>query len=207
MERDLEERDRRWWARDTDPYDRALNREWPQRMPPDNEYDERKDTLLNVGIKVRTHVRWSHMYNPPSLMIYVDDLPENQQPEAWVRDRSVPRVEGEPDRFKTRHSRWAADLTTNPAVHHHITICDAKDLESFDDWKFKLHYIYAKFDDKVLWLYPYNITSGSTLELDPEKDPIASDIVVKELHSKSLKYNYHEDGSVTTRVAPSHISM
>ena len=201
MERDLTESDRRWYAREKDPYDEAHERAWGDRMPGNNEYNERSDALLNAGIKVRTSVRWSHMDHPPSLMIYVDDLPEHEQPEAWVNDRTAP------DRFKARHSRWTSDRTTHPAIHRHITICTAEDLRSFEDWRFKLHYIYAKFDDKVLWLWPDNITSGSTLELDPQRDPIASDIVVQELHSKTLKYNRQEDGSYTTRVPPLHISM
>ena len=163
-------------------------------MPPADEYNARKEALLRVGIKVRTRVGWSHLDHPPMLMIYVDALPEDEQPEA-------------PDRFRRRHSRWTSNATINPAVHHHITICKADDLTRFDDWWYKLYYIYAKFENKVVWLYPNNITSGSTLELDPERDPIASDPVVQELHSRTLKQNPQEDGSWTSVVAPLHVSM
>ena len=201
MQRDIRERDRRWWDDDRDPYDDSQERSWEQRMPPDDEYNERKDTLLRVGIKVRTHVRWGHLMHPPSLMIYVEALPDDEQPEASVRQRDTP------DRFRSRHSRWTSEATTNPAVHRHITICNADHLRSFDNWQYKLYYIYAKFDDKVVWLYPNNITSGSTLELDPDRDPIASDPVVQELHSMTLKHNQQEDGSWASVVAPLHVSM
>jgi len=211
MRGDLTERDRRWGTNDRDPYDEGLERSWEQRMPPDDEYDERKDTLLKVGIKVRTRVRWSHLVHPPSLMIYVDALPENEQPEVWVPER------GTTDRFRRRHSRWTSEATTNPAIHRHITICNANDIQHFEHWQYKLYHIYAKFDDKVLWLYPNHITSGSTLELDPVRDPIASDPVVQELHSRSTKSNpinadetapgYNDPSNWVDVVAPLHISM
>ena len=184
-----------------DPFDWNADRPDESRFPPTGEYSERRDALLKVGVKVRARVGWSHLDHPPSLMIYVDALPENEQPEARVQQSDVP------DRFRTRHSRWTSDETINPAVHYHITICKADELRSVDQWRYKLYYIYAKFDDKVLWLYPYNITSGSALELSPQMDPIASDPVVQEIHSKHLKWNRQADGSWTSRVAPLHVSM
>ena len=201
MESDLKERDRRWWADERDPYDASSEKTWEQRMPPDDEYNERVDTLKRVGIKVQTHVRWGHLMHPPSLMIYVDDLPLEEQPFVNVRRQDAPDI------FKQRYSRWTSEATTNPAVHRHITICNAEDLRSFDHWRHKLYYLYTKFDDKALWLYPKHVTSGSTLELDDQLDPIASDPVVQELHSKTLTHNKQEDGSWTSTVAPLHISM
>ena len=198
---DIMERDRRVARNEIDPYDEGQERTWESRMPAQDEYNERRQALLDVGIKVRTRVRWGHLMHPPSLMIYVDALPEREQPEAWIPEP------GTTNRFRSRHTRWTSEATTNPAVHRHITICTADDIQHFEHWRYKLYYIYAKFDDKEVWLYPNNITSGSTLELDPVRDPIASDPIVQELHSRTVKWNQQDDGSWTSRVAPLHISM
>ena len=79
-----------------DPYDQSQSiSEWDERFPPDEEYNQRKETLLKVGIKVRTRVGWDHKDTIPMLMIFVDALPEHEQPEA--------HIEEQPDRFRRRH--------------------------------------------------------------------------------------------------------
>ena len=201
MKADMVTRDDRWTRDDKDPYDDDAEVHEDVRFPEQGEYDERKDTLMKAGIKVHTHVKWSHLMHPPSLMIYVDDLPAHEQPEASVQDQAVL------DRFKVRHSRWTSEATTNPAVHRHITIVNADEIKTVDDWWHKVYYLYTKFDDKDLWLYPNFISKGSCLYLDPEKDPIASDPVVQELHSKNLKWNRQPDGSYLSRLDGLHVSM
>ena len=209
----LRTRDDRWTRGDTDPFDQANGITWERRMPPDDEYYERVDTLKQIGIKVKTSVAWSHLDRTPSLMIYVDALPHGEQPNGLITIKRPPA----PDRFVRRHSRWTANEIENPQVQPHITIGKATDIETFPDFEHKLAHIYSKFDKKVLWLYPFNVTRGSTLELDPHRDPIASDPIIQEFHSRTLKYNainpdeddpgYNDPANWNTVVPALHISM
>ena len=61
------------------------------------------------------------------------------------------------------------------------------------NWERKVHYLYKKFDDKKVWLYPTRVTSGWTLELDRTLDPIASDPIFQELHQTDKRYNMATD--------------
>ena len=193
-----------------DPYDHSQSiSEWSERFPPDEEYNQRKETLLKVGIKVRTRVGWDHKDTVPMLMIFVDALPEHEQPEA--------HIEEQPDRFRRRHSRWTSERLINPNVERHVTIGKLTDIETFPDWKQKLYRIYGKFNNKTIWLYPKSISRNSTLALDPEKDPIASDPYIQEFHTSDVRWNpinddrndpnYYNDSNWTSNVPEIHISM
>ena len=171
--KDYEKMHRREVRGETDPFDWGQERTDAQRFPPEDELDMRKAVIEQAGIKVHTHVAYSHLDNPPTLMIYVNAWQDRDQPEGIVEVN---------DRFVSRHSRWTANLTTNPAINRHITIAKISDIRTLPNWQYKLAYIYSKFNDQDFILIPTHVSRGHTLVLDPERDPIASDPIVQELH-------------------------
>jgi len=200
MEHDFAEMLRKRERGVRDPYGRDL--EWEERMPSDNEYWERVETLKAIGIKVRTTCKWGVLFATPMFMLDVEPLAGQEQVH---------------DRMRNRYSRWTSERPSNELVHRHITIIDADKLITVPDWQRKLLYIYQKFNHKNLWLYTERITTGSNLNLDPERDPVASDPVIKELHSYTFKFNpiiddkehpdYWNDSNWKTVHPEMHISM
>ena len=143
------------------------NPQWPperglERLTADAE--DRKRRLTNFGIRVRANVHIDTT-NPqkPFLMINVDRLNEPGNPH-WVS-------------------------TEPPGAHYHVSVGPMTEIWKIPDWQRKVRYLYKKFDDKNLWLYPTRVTRGWTLELDKERDPVASDPIFQELQQTDKRWN------------------
>ena len=87
--------------------------------------------------------------------------------------------------------RWVSRAP--PGEHYHVSVGPMNEIWRIPNWQRKVQYLYQKFDDKSLWLYPTRVTSGYTLELDKTIDPIASDPVFQELHQTDIRYNMDTD--------------
>jgi hypothetical protein len=140
---------------------------WPPGRGDDRlaaDIEDRKWNLVKYGIKVRAHVHISTIDpKAPLLMINVERLNEQGNPD-WVS-------------------------YAPPGEHYHVTVGPMEDIWKLPDWKRKVKYLYNKFDDKRMWLYPTRVTRGYTLELDKERDPIASDPIFQELHQTDKRWN------------------
>ena len=141
--------------------------QWPpergdERFAADRE--NRKWKIENYGIRVRANVHIStNDPKRPFLMINVERLNEPGNPE-WVS-------------------------TAPPGEHYHVSVGPMTEIWEIPDWKRKVRYLYKKFDDKSIWVYPTRVTSGWTLELDKERDPIASDPIFQELQQTDKRWN------------------
>jgi len=119
-------------------------------------YDYLWQRIRDHGIQVRTHVRWLQL---------LETHPDHQLLAIVVKPG-----EGEWFPLKRRPNPWSP---------WHISICFNTDPISEAD----VRYIHKRFDNKLLRLR-INWTqrrTGTSLELDPQSDPIASDPVVWKL--------------------------
>ena len=130
--------------------------------------DQRSENLVRYGIRVRTNIHIS-TNDPwkPFLMINVERLNEPNNP------------------------RWVSEAP--PGEHYHVSIGPMTEIAKIPDWERKVKYLYKKFDDKNIWLYPTRVTKGWTLALDKTLDPIANDPIFQELHQTDIRWNIDED--------------
>ena len=87
--------------------------------------------------------------------------------------------------------RWVSEAP--PGEHYHVSIGPMTEIAKIPDWERKVKYLYKKFDDKNIWLYPTRVTKGWTLALDKTLDPIANDPIFQELHQTDIRWNIDED--------------
>ena len=150
------------------PFDYNQGVDLRDRVPNENELQEREDALLHTGIRVQTTVGFSYFTPDPLLVIYVDAWEEKDQPQ---------------DMYHTRFTKWTTEATSNPASHRHISIAYMSHLEQVENWQTRLANIFSKFNDQDVILIPYYISRGQVMYLDPEEDPIASDPDIQALHN------------------------
>ena len=140
-----------------------------ERTQPGHRYSDIWNYIRQHGIVVSCEVRWlqtiEHHDDPGYhlLAFVVKPIPEHQ------------RQDGRRNLFPTTR-------TTNPWSSYHISICYGQDNVSNADMK----YLVKKFDGKELHLQIRNNQgderrSQGSLSLDPVRDPIASDPVVRRL--------------------------
>ena len=130
-------------------------------------YREIWDHIRQHGLDVHTQVEWTSTLEHPDwqlLTIRITPLPGHVMPTT----RPI-----------------------NPWTNWHFSICYQKDPMTDGD----LDYILHKYDNHTfrLILAPLDHPDGSQLELDRQRDPIASDPVVQRLHDNGSYGNrpYH----------------
>ena len=147
-----------------------LDPPWEARQHEGYDYKYLWKQIKEHGVRVRTLVKWGTTLERPLdhqlLMI------------------AVKPVETEGYYFPTARP-------PNPWSPWHVSICFNTDPHTPQD----IHYIVKHFDNKTLHLRIRNTEhpTGTSLELDPENDPIASDPVVRRLFL-SGSYGWKEGG-------------
>ena len=177
------ERQRRRAIEQTERYIRATDRpthnsereepymndnEWWERGHDGFTYDFIHRRIRERGVWVRTRVQW---------MTTMETATEYQLLAITVK----PMTE-HGEYFPTRRP-------TNPWSPYHVSICFSTDPHTPQD----IHYIVERFDNKTLHLQvvPSDGPTGTMLQLDPERDPIASDPVVRKLFFAGYYRNKH----------------
>ena len=139
--------------------------EWYDRLHPGFTYDYLWKRIQDHGIDVECSVVWLTSLETPH------DPRNSGYPEYPLLAIQVTPVPGQ--YFPTRRP-------TNVWGPWHVSICYKSDPYTTHD----LAYLINKFDNKVvrLVLEPAETYEGTRLDLDRNRDPIASDPVVQKLH-------------------------
>ena len=142
-----------------------------RRFPNDQEYQDRKDALVQNGIIVKCRVFLSQ-WDPrnPSLQIRVTRVRSATNP-TWLSNR-------------TEYKR-------NP---YHITVGFLDPIKRHvPDWRFHLERLIRKFHLRTVHLRVFGFSSGGNVYLDGTHDPIATDPDFQILHNPHRTRN---DGSI-----------
>ena len=142
------------------------NVEWWDRLHPGFTYEYLWQRMRDYGIDVECSVVWLTSLETPH------DPDNSGYPEYPLLAIQVKPVQGQ--YFPTRRP-------TNVWSPWHVSICFKSDPHTIHD----IAYLVNKFDDKVvrLVLEPTETYRGSSIDLDTNRDPIASDPIVQKLHS------------------------
>ena len=146
---------------------------WENRLHNGFSYEFLFDRITRFGVVVRTQVRWLSPY------VEHDAPPWEPQPENPLLAITV-----EPERgylFPTRHTKY-------PGEPYHVSIAFLKELEPRIDlyvYGGAMHHLLDRFDNRThhLRMEPTSGPHETGLQLDPERDPIATDEVVQLLRS------------------------
>ena len=144
------------------------------RLHPGLSYEFLFDRITRFGVVVRTHVRW--------LVPFV----EREKDPKWQPPPENPllAITVVPERgylFPTRHTKY-------PNEPYHVSIAKLWDLEEHIDLYVPggaMQYLLDRFENRThhLLMVPTSTADETGLQLDPERDPIATDEVVQRLRS------------------------
>ena len=151
-------------SEEAEPY--MNSSEWNERQHEGFDYEYLHKRIRDNGIWVRTRVQW------------LTTMEQNTQYQLLA-------ITVKPDHgeyFPTRRS-------PNPWTAYHVSICFNTDPHTPQD----IHYIVERFDNKTLHLQivPSGRITGSMLQLDPDRDPIASDAIIRKLFYNGYFRNKH----------------
>jgi hypothetical protein len=148
-------------------------------------YEYLYERIRRKGIHVRTHVKWLSPY------VEHDAPPWEPQPENPLLAITL---EPEPGNyFPTQHTKY-------PGEPYHVSIAYLNDLTPRIDlyvYGGVIHHLLDRFENKThhLVMDPTKDSTETGLQLDPERDPIATDDVLQLL--KSLGRYRHRPWHIT----------
>ena len=126
---------------------------------PGRRYGRLAKELMEKGIKARANVRISN-YNPSEPFLMIE-----------VRRLNIP---GNP--------QWLT--AAPPGSEYHVSVGKMNAImRGVPNWRDRVEELYRKFDNANLWLWPRRISPGHSLELNTNRDPIASDPTFLELQA------------------------
>ena len=142
--------------------------EWTDRLHEGFDYEYLHKRIRDNGIWVRTRVQW------------LTTMEQNTQYQLLAITVKPMTEHGE--YFPTRRS-------PNPWSPYHVSICFNTDPHTSED----IDYLIKHFHNKALHLQvvPSGGITGTMLQLDPARDPIASDPIVRNLFYNGYYRNKH----------------
>jgi hypothetical protein len=156
---------------------------WRERLHPGFSYEYLYDRITRDGVEVITRVKWLVAYqeegvpgppsNDPLLAITVEPAPGHYFP------TTRPRTPGE---------EWHVTIAKYSALDGKVDLYGPDGV---------IRYLLDKYEDRRyhLVMVPGSTNDNTGLQLDPKRDPIASDRVLN--HLKSLGHFYHVPWHIT----------